>query len=66
MGLREDIIKEWFISYQIDDRIARNEFAMWAWDRAISRMTLGSIWAFYLCADIKRYEGDKYESIWKR
>ena len=66
MAIREVEIRDWFLSYQLPDAIARNHLAMSRWELAMSDMSIGKIWSFYVCADIPRYEGDKFEYLWSR
>jgi len=66
MAERETRIIDWFLSYQLPNQVAKNSLAMKRWEMAMDDMTIGKIWSFYVCADIKRYEKEKFDYIWSK
>jgi len=49
-------LREWFLAIQINSAIARSQFAMRAWERALDNPSKAMIFSFYHCARIGIYD----------
>jgi hypothetical protein len=55
-------LREWLYTEPMPPQVQASELAAKYWAIAIEDMTLGNIWAYYVCASMDRYY--KQEFVW--